>query len=399
MFKNFLLKTFLFTLLFFTFVLTIKSIYKIIFTTAPDFLVLWSAAKDLFMGTNPYTDSHLIYPYFLPPFNTVFYILCIFLSYKLAQGIFVILSLLATFSSVYFVFINIFRRGSWISFSLIISLTLLSFPTKFTFGMGQVNLISLFLLVLTYSFYIKERFLWAGIFLSVAIISKPVLGFLIIFFLFKRAWKVILYTLPLSIIALVIPILFGGLNIYLSWLERVVIPLLNFTGREVYYNQSLTGFIFRNISNLFLAKYLTLIFSIITLGTTLLFCIKRKVNTNLQFSLFIISLLLIDTLSWQHHFVWLIFPFIVLVNYASKLKKFWFWVMLITSYLLVSWNFKDPTYFSRFPISLVLSNTFYGTVILFGLNVYLLIKDVKQDINMCEKKHDRVGKTIRKYEV
>lgn len=387
MFKNLLLKTFLFTLLFFTIVLTIKSIYKIIFTTAPDFLVLWSAAKDLFIGINPYTDSRLIYPYFLPPFNAVFYIPYIFLSYKLAQGIFVILSLLATFCSVYFVFINIFRRGSWINFSLIISLTLLSFPTKFTFGMGQVNLISLFFLILTYLFYTKERFLLAGIFLSVAIISKPILGFLIIFFLFKGAWKVILYTLPLGIIALVIPILFGGLNIYLSWLEKVVIPLLNFIGREVYYNQGLTGFIFRNTSNLFLAKYLTLFFSIIISGTTLLFCIKRKINTDLQFSLFIISLLLIDTLSWQHHFVWLIFPFIVLVNYASKLKKFWFWVMLITSYLLVSWNFKDPTYFSKFSTSLILSNTFYGTVILFGLNVYLLIKDVKQDINMCEKKH------------
>jgi len=104
--------------------------------------------------------------------------------------------------------------------------------------------------------------------------------------------------------------------------------------------------------------------------TSSLTLIKKK--EDLELSLFIITLLLIDTLSWQHHFVWLMFPIIILGYYVARSRKVCLGLLIIFSYLLISWNFKNPSLFSQFPESLVLSHTFYGTFMLYLLNVLLL---------------------------
>lgn len=366
-------KIFVIFLSLFTFGWTFFSIYKVATSLAPDFSVLWKTTVDTFTHKNPYLDKNLVFPHLLPPITSIFYIPVAILNYKMAQSVFLIVSLSATIFCVYISLKITFKKPSFYAFLIAASLTLLSFPTKFTLGMGQVNSISFLFLILSYFVYKKSKFPLSGVLLGISIISKPILGFFLVFFIIKKSWKVVTYTMLTLFIGFGISVLVNGLDIYFYWFKNILPTLLASQGKEVYYNQGLAGFISRLTTNFEVRKYLTAIISLPVVLYPIYLSFRTK-NEDLQFSLFTITLLLIDSLSWQHHFVWLIFPFIVLSRYAAELKNKWVWVSLGIAYFLVSWNFKNPSLFSGFPKSLILSNTFYGAVIVYLLISYCLIQ-------------------------
>lgn len=355
----------------FSIIFTLRSLEKTILTTAPDFGVLWTSAHDLINHKNPYADPLLFTINAYPPTTLVFYIPFAMLQYRVAQVIFIILSFLSLAVVIFISLKILVKKSNLYLFLTGLSLALLSFPTKFTFGMGQINLIAFFVVILSYYFYKRGKMEISGLILSLAYLLKPVLIFMLLFFILKRRWRVVLYSLIVPISATLLISLVYGVGSFLYWINEVVPRLSAISGREIYYNQGVMGFMSRLSSNFEVRKYLTAITSILLILYSSYLILKKK-NENLQFSLLFVTLLLVDTLSWQHHFVWLIFPFIVLANYAIKLRRAWFWTLLGLAYLLVSWNFKDPQIFSGFPISLALSNTFYGALVLYLLNIYLL---------------------------
>jgi hypothetical protein len=99
---------------------------------------------------------------------------------------------------------------------------------------------------------------------------------------------------------------------------------------------------------------------------------KKTEVINLILSLLITLSVLINNFSWQHHFVWLLFPFITIL-YFIKNKKLarYYYLILGISFFLVSLNLKTPGDFSL----LFISHVFYGSIMLWGLNLYILAKD------------------------
>ena len=87
--------------------LTSISLYKIITTTAPDYSVLWNAAKDLPTSKNPYLNKELYTGIGYPPNTLLFYLPFSLLPYEISQALFVLLSLIALIASVFF-FLNNF---------------------------------------------------------------------------------------------------------------------------------------------------------------------------------------------------------------------------------------------------------------------------------------------------
>ncbi|HEX6976984.1 MAG TPA: glycosyltransferase family 87 protein [Patescibacteria group bacterium] len=356
---------------FFVVILTSISLYKIISTTTPDFNVLWHAASYLPTSNNPYMHPDIFTGVGYPPNTLLFYLPLTIFNYQLAQTIFILLILITILGSIYLSLkISIKKFSIW-AFLLITSLVLISFPTKFTLGMGQNNSISLFMLLSSFYFYKRKNYKVAGLILGLTISLKTVFGFFILFFILKQEWKVILYSLIPIAASTFLVALVSRFDLYEYYLKVVIPPLLEVSGREIYYNQGITGFISRLLTDSSLRKFVSLAISFIITLTISVFTLKKK-NIDLTFSLFVISLPLIDSLSWQHHFIWLLFPFIILASYSLKQKKFLTLMLIGIAYLFVSWNFKNPNMFENFPISLVLSNTFYGAVILFLVNIYLL---------------------------
>ncbi len=355
------------------FLSSLRSIFRIISTSAPDFGVLWYASRDLLTNSNPYLHPNLFTGVGYPPNSLLFYLPLTIFNYELAQTIFILLILVFIFGSIFLSLKISFKKFSVWTLLLVLSLVLLSFPAKFTLGMGQNNSISLFLLLLSYFFYKKKNYKWAGIFLGTAISLKTIFAFFILFFILKKEWKVIFYLLVPITISVVLIIFFSKFSLYEYYFKDVVPPLLNFSGREIYYNQGIMGFISRIFASDIMRQIISTFLSLITVFITSIYALKKN-KINLIFSLFIITLLLVDSLSWQHHFIWLIFPFVALIKYASEAKKIWPWLIIFLAYILVSWNFKNPQMFSHFPQILLLSNTFCGTLLLYFLNIKALGK-------------------------
>jgi alpha-1,2-mannosyltransferase len=358
---------------------TIYSIYRIITSSAPDFSILWFSAKDFWQHQNPYTNPNLFTLNPNIPITFLYYAPLIILPYPVAQAIFVSLSFFATTICAYLSLKILNLKFKWKYFLLSLSLIFLAFPTKFTLGMGQINTIVFSLFLLSYLFYKRQELGKSGILLGICVSLKPILAFFFLFYLLKRQWKLILYSCLTIALGLATALLIAGPGVFVYWLKEVIPRFLVLSGREVYYNQGVMGFISRIFGDIEIRRYLTAAISAFLILVTSRLALSKK-REDLKLSLFIITLLLVDTLSWQHHFVWLIFPITTLGYYIVRSRKVWLSLLLILSYLLISWNCKNPRLFSEFPKSLILSHVFYGTFMLYLLNI-LLLKGEKRGLD------------------
>lgn len=340
--------------------------YRIGTTVAPDFSVLWLIARDFGKTVNPYLNSNVYTPSGYPPFTYLFYIPLTLFSFNIAQFTFLGISFVSILGSVWLSLKLIFKKFDPYLFLFVSALALTAFPTKFTFGMGQINAVVLLLLLLSYYESLKSKSIASGTALGFAIMLKPVFGFFLLFFVIGKKWRLIYYAFLTVFAGFLITYVFYDLGIWEYWIKNIIVPLLNYSGREVYYNQGFLGFISRLTGDLSVRKIAEWAAVLVSIVPIYLF--GKTKNSLLYLSLFITTLLIADSLSWQHHFIWLIFPFVLLIKYAINLKKVWFWILLLLAYLCVGWNFKNPDGLSP----LILSNTFYGGLILWGLNIYIL---------------------------
>jgi alpha-1,2-mannosyltransferase len=343
----------------------ILSLFKIITTSAPDFPSYYFATLDLLQHKNPYEDTGIPNKYIYPTASSLFYLPFIVLPYPIAQGSFIILSALTVPLIGYISVQVIYKRFSWRQVLLFTSLAFLSFPVKFTLGMGQVNLLALLFLMVGFSVYKQNRWVLGGLFVGIAFLMKPILSFMILFFILNKAWRTISSLVVTLLLLFLISFILYGVENEIFYVSSVVPSLISGTeGREVYYNQGIMGFVSRLTEDGFIRKYGSLIFNLLLVGVALYTIKRQKIDANTQFALFLTLLPIVHSLSWQHYFVILLFPFILLTKKIFDEKRYPLFALLLVSYLLISWNIKNPSHFLSFPGSFVLSHTFFGAVIL-----------------------------------
>lgn len=355
------------------FIYTGFSVYKIITTSAPDFPVLYLSSKDLILHKDPYTDRGLPDIFEYPPVTGFFYVPFLLFSLPMAQGLFVVLNAMAVPVIISFSLKVIHEKKSWREFLLCTSLAFISFPVKFTLGMGQNNLVVLLLLLIGLNNYQKKRYIASGVITGLSVVYKPITGFILLFYILRKSWKVLAVSLlTIGISFLLAGLLFGSL-LTLEYFQSVLPPLMGTGGREVYYNQSAMGFIARLTTVPLFRTLFSYSISGICILTTVIISYRKKIEDAQLFGILLILLLLFHTLSWQHHFVFLIFPFIVaLIKFKSGGDKLLLFLLFL-AYVLVSWNIRSPSFFVAFPQSLILSHTFYGAFILVCLLLFSLL--------------------------
>lgn len=350
---------------FFLFSQTLFSFFHAATTFTPDFSIFYQSAKDVLHNTDMYHDQTLYTFFNYPITTTFFYLPFTFLSYVTAQEVFVVINI---FAAIFCVFVS-FKILKWhVSFFIqffVIAIFLFSFPTKFTIGMGQSNLIAYVCILCSYYFYQNKKIAASIALFILAIILKPIVLFLIIFYFFKKEWIYILWLCAcLTSVFLGFPILLGkgnAIDIYI----KEIIPRLNTTaGREVYYNQGLTGFTARLTTNIFFRKYIT---ELLSLSILIIVFVKKYSSDTQLFSLLLTVLVLINPLSWQHHFVLLLLPFLFCIQKVLREKNFLSKLFLTGSYFLIVGNIKNPSLFTGLLGAFILSHAFWGTIGLFIL--------------------------------
>jgi len=332
--------------------------------------VYYGAANDIFHHRNPYIDKHLFTVFNYPLMTAFLFIPFLLFPYQISQAVFILISFLA-FCLIIVLSLQITKQFSLVNFFLFFSLGFLSFPVKFTLGMGQDNLIAYVFLLGGFYFFLKQKQTCTIILLSLAILLKPVLLFTVLFFILRKSWRIILGTGSFLLASSLLTAIFFQTE-FTYYITHSIPALLNLSGREVYYNQGITGFIARITPHLIVRSLLSDIFSLGIIAVVL-FAVRKTKNNLLAFSLILTSLPMIDSLSWQHHFVFLLFPWIAAIYFVNtqNISKKWI-IPIVLSYMLVSYNIKNPSLLSHFPYTLVLSHTFYGAGILLATLISLV---------------------------
>src|SRR3989344_672337 len=358
------------------FIITLLLLIKVLFLPFyPDFKVHYFGASHIIRGENPYiNDANYFTPQAYPPFDMVIFIPFTLLSLEAASKLWVILSIVLVVWSIYLC-CRIYRRPFYSQINLIIySLIFISFPLKFTLGMGQINALILFFVVLGFYFLNMKKNSVVGISLAFPIMLKFFPLLLVPYFVILRKWK-ILSALFLTVFFLLLLTFVFFPTIVIVHYFRYILPDLFSSWKGDYYNQALSGFLMRSVSDPILRNTFRIIISLILLIVNFIIIVSKKTKNikriNLEIASLLILSVLINSFSWQHHFIFLILPFII-IFYAlqNQSKSVFLYIFLAISYILISINFKNP---NILPL-LFQSHVFFGGLILWIINLYMLLK-------------------------
>lgn len=363
------------------FILSLFFLVKSLFLNFyPDFKIHYLAPLAIFKGINPYLGGEGYFtPDVHPPFTILLFSPFTLFSYFLAEKIWTLFSIIFLISSVYLIFkINNEKMFSRLGFLISALLFAFYFPIKFTLGMGQINFLILFLTALSIYFLNKNKNYLTGTFLSLSIMIKFFPMLFLPYLIILKKWKIIFSFIVVSIIVLLFTFLVINPNINIYFYKNVLPTLLG-GWKTDYYNQSLSGFLGRQMEAGFLREvFRELISLVLIIASFLIIWIKNSKKAgvaNLSFSLLITLSLLINNFSWQHHFVWLLFPFITTFYFIKNKNLSWYYYFVLgVSFFLVGFNFKNP---NEFPLILT-SHVFYGSLMLWGLNLYLLLRKTSE---------------------
>ncbi|EKD85544.1 MAG: hypothetical protein ACD_37C00697G0003 [uncultured bacterium] len=343
----------------------------------PDFSSYYYGSIAVFDGENPYLGGEKYFtPFVYPPPVLLFFLPFTLLPYFIAEKMFAILSILCLLLSVVLIF-KIFKLTPFSLLGLFLTILVFNFfPVKFTLGMGQINNVVLLMVTLFVYFHVKKRELMSGLFLAIAIALKLFPVLLIIYLIFSKRWKALLSVILTTIAITLVTFIFIDPKI-ISYFLTTALPSLLASWKADYYNQSLSAFLIRELGNLELVNIVRPVISaiLITASLSFVWIFRRNDKSGLlSISLLITLSLIVNTFSWQHHFVWLLIPLFIVFHFIrSNHFGTQYYFVLGISYLLMAVNMKN---FSMFP-TFFQSHVLYGALILYILNVNLLTKNIK----------------------
>ncbi len=339
----------------------------------PDFSGYYFGAQYFLDGVNPYHGGGRLYtPYVYPPTVMLLFLPLTLFSYQTAGLIWItlnfILLILCLLLLARIIGIKIISSTNL----FLMGLVFISFPVKFSFGMGQINILVLTLLVGSLWLLKQKEEKWFGILIGVSLIVKLFPILLPVYFLLKKKFNILWWITLCIIIGIVVVILLVPQGLSESFMK--LIPSFATSWKLDYYNQALAGFVGRSFGTGIGASYLKTFASVVIITISFLFVLKNRGKDfgteTLKISLLITTSVLVNTFSWQHHFVWLIIPFYTTYMFIKKKKnRIFYYLILTASYILIAINFKTP---QTLPV-LLQSHVFYGAVILLIIQAKLLI--------------------------
>jgi hypothetical protein len=351
---------------------------KAIFLPAyPDFEVYYKASDLVIKHANPYREITTYFPtitFLYPPALLVLIYPLALLAKTQAQLLWFVVSYAAFALSIALLTRQFFRQQFFLHVLLFLSAASVFFPTRFTFGMGQINMICLLLLSAAFFVYRNNRKAMTGAFLGISISLKLFPVLLLGYFLYRREWKVLFSVVGTVLSLLVISwFVIGGEEIN-HFFQNIISGMVSSWPAD-YYNQAYSGFIARFTDDVLMRTVFRNTGNLLFLAITLYaLSVSRHSEQKkyIQMSILLVLNVLINSFSWQHHFVFLIPSFIITYCYIRDNGHHTAQYLLLSlSYILIGMNLKNP---SGFPI-LFQSHVFFGGVLLWLLHLQLLLQN------------------------
>ncbi len=337
-----------------------------------DFRLYYLGAQSVLRNKNPYEQVQgVIYP----PISLVLLTPFASLPLEFAEDVWTIFSLIALLVSVSLL-LRISETNSTRNFFIVAGLAMLSFPVKFNLGMGQINLFLLLLTCLSFYWYRRQLPVLAGSALAIAAALKLTPLVLLVFFLKKRQWRIVISCIVGFIVLNGFGLTLLGTSATIDYWQKIF-PAIPTVGNAIYYNQALTGWLARADMADQVAKVINyLVFGgMLAMSWFIMREKKQLVAVELsELGLLMISVLVGTGLAWQHHYVALLVPFFAVSLRAMNLKrsKTKYLVAIGISYLLVAANLKNPLIIIGIWQHIVLSHVLIGAIVLYIVTVISL---------------------------
>ncbi|MFN8529729.1 MAG: glycosyltransferase family 87 protein [Anaerolineae bacterium] len=239
-------------------------------------------------------------------------------------------------------------------------LALIFLPTNYALFVGQVNMIVLALMIGAFRWDARQKPIWAGIALGIAILLKVSPAILIAYFIFYRRWKLLAAAFVMVGIVVV-----GTLPWTLNYDRLFVTEVLPFLSRPQAHpvNQSLNGFFSRILtSNVFsvnwiddpsLSRLFTLGSSALLTGAALIGVLLRSRERNLHtpesipvtadevgrslrpYVMLIAVSVVISPLAWENLYVLMVAPLLLLLFQWRQSSQMARWLTVIAITLMV----------------------------------------------------------------
>lgn len=273
--------------------------------------------------------SIVVFPYIYWPILAQIFTPLAFLEYPLYSQLFLIINILLTFLCLYLIYsiLDLKSRTSNMTLIFLFLIILVNTPLQTSLHHGQINIL-VFGIVLLSLLLLKHKKEYSSSFLlSLAVYLKiyPIL-FLILFF-FQKRYRYILFSVLNFITIFLFSILLFSSH---SWNEFFRMAINNFLyGKKPEFffdynaqwgNCSLNGFLsqlfmINNISRKYvMPAVLSLLVVCVFLFKSHLKKILTLKDTNLEVSFVFILSLIFSTISWNHHYVIMMFPLMALLN-------------------------------------------------------------------------------------
>jgi len=252
--------------------------------------------------------------------------------------------------------------------------------------MGQINVVTFFLLALAlYAFKHKADYP-AGALLGLAAMIKVLPGLFIVYFLFKRRWKVVMGAALAAVFLLIISLALLGIEPHKAYIFQRIPAMVS---KPLSYedNHSLAAFFYRLFGYRFkgeaffhngtLARIFSSSIALLFLAMSFLITGRAIGNDhlrwNLDLALFALTVNIISPLTWEFHMVWLMLPVITLIHYlftrsAHPGSRPVFIFLFLTAYIVLAARFPGhhPAFQSGVLV-LFISIKLYAMILLWAL--------------------------------
>lgn len=339
----------------------------------PDFRAHYFGAERVLYHQDPYaSDPRYFTNQAYPPFDFLITMPFLPFPYTIAAKLWIATSMISLLV-VCMILLRYFKQKVMSNESLLlVSLALIAFPTKFSFGMGQINVHLLLLLILAMIFVSNQRNAFAGLILAFIYHIKFFPLLLLPLIAIKKNLYILGYTLFFGIVFFIFMFALGlGMDNFFFFTS--LLPDLLTSWKADYYNQSITGVIARGIQDTQVRNIVKLSSAFFMVGLTFLILQRNKSNkvNFLSMSTIITLTLLVNTFSWQHHFIFLLPVFYTAYFLFKKHHlSLRYYLLLLVAYLLIAVNFAEPLRLSQ----LIQSHVFIGTLLLWLLQLHLILK-------------------------
>jgi len=366
-----------------------------------DFEAYLYAARAITLNENLYTYNQQVgvFPYEYPPTLAILLVPLAYLSPLAAQRIWLLANQLLLGGAL-FLSLNVInqRLSNW-KLLLLGCIIFGFYPLYTNLKLGQVGVILYFLVALTFWLWHKRRRVLAGLCLGLAGAIKVIPLGLVVYFLWKREYRVALYTMLFSLVIQLVPDLVFGTVWLASYIEAF--PSFYQIENPLYFgNQSFYGFFARfffetmggvsSRETALITRVLAFISGAIVFACTIVLSQRDKKASHTEVEILeiggiLIAIVLLNPISWHHHFVWLLFisPSLIYhlseqIRLDSSFRGFTLVILSLVAFALLSQPFRLPRILG-YEISdqgllatLLKSLVFYGTLLIWGVVISLL---------------------------